>query len=117
MTCDDATDVCPGTKLTCNCTCSVNSTSAGLIWRLPGSETITLDEKVGNNGTTTNGLFIAVVTSTNNTGGVLEYMLIYTATESLVNGTILSVKDKVMIDYSLCLLQLLILQVRNSLCS
>ena len=42
----------------------------------------------GSNRTTTNinGIFVAVVT--NNTGGVLESMLIYTATESLVNGTI-----------------------------
>ena len=86
LTCDDATDVCPGTKLTC--TCSVNSTSAGLIWRLPGSGTIAFDDKegVGSNRTTDNGIFFAVIT-TNNTG-VLESMLIYTATESLVNDTI-----------------------------
>ena len=90
---DDTTYVCPDTELTC--TCSVNSTSdnSGLIWRLPVpgmSETITLafDNKagVGSNKTTTDGIFVAVVT--NNTGGVLESMLIYTATESLVDGTI-----------------------------
>ena len=83
MTCDDTTDVCPGTKLTCNC--SVNDT--GLTWRLPGSETISLDQKVGSNSTTTNGIFFAVVTNNINTGGK-ESMLIYTANESLVNGTI-----------------------------
>ena len=82
MTCDNTTNVCPGTELTCNC--SVNST--GVIWRLPGSATIALDDKVGTNDTTTNGIFVAIVT--NNTGGVLESMLIYTATESLVDGTI-----------------------------
>ena len=84
MTCDDATDVCPGTKLTCTCSTSVDS--PGLIWRLPGSEAIGFDDKVGTNETTTNGIFVAVVT--NYTGGVLESMLIYTANESLVNGTI-----------------------------
>ena len=88
MTCDNTTDVCPGTELTC--TCSVNSTNAGLIWRLPGSETIGFDDKegvaIGSNKTTTNGIFLAVII-TNNTG-VLESMLIYTATESLVDGTI-----------------------------
>ena len=81
-------DVCPGTELMLTCTCSVNST--GLAWRLPGSETIVFDEKYGigstSNRTTTDGMFVAVVT--NNTGGVLESMLIYTATESLVNGII-----------------------------
>ena len=84
MTCDNTTDVCPGTELTCNC--SVESDK--LAWRLPGSEAIAFDDKagVGSNETTTNGIFVAVVT--NNTGGVLESMLIYTATESLVNGTI-----------------------------
>ena len=40
MTCDDTTDVCPGTELTC--TCSVESD--GLIWRLPASETIALED-------------------------------------------------------------------------
>ena len=77
--------VCPGTEFTC--TCSVESD--GLAWRLPESVTITLDDKagVGSNETTTNGMFVAVVT--HNTGGK-ESMLIYTATdhESLVNGTI-----------------------------
>ena len=82
MTCDNTTDVCPGTELTC--TCGVNST--GLIWTLPGLETMALDDKVGSNSTTTNGTFFAVVT--NNTGVVLESMLIYTATESLVKGSI-----------------------------
>ena len=84
LTCDDTTGVCPGTELTC--TCSVDS--PGLAWRLPGPETITFDDKagVGSNKTTTNGTFVAVFT--NNTGGVLESMLIYTATESLVDGTI-----------------------------
>ena len=82
MTCDNTTDVCPGTELTC--TCSVNST--GLIWTLPGLETIALDDKVGSNSTTTNGMFVAALT--NNTGGILESMLIYTATEPLVNATI-----------------------------
>ena len=82
MTCDNTTDVCPGTELTC--TCSVSND--GLIWTLPGSEIIALDDKVGSNGTTTNGTFFAVIA--NNTGGVLESMLIYTATESLVDVTI-----------------------------
>ena len=84
LTCDNTTDVCPGTELTC--TCSVSS--AGLIWRLPGSVTIALDDKVGSNDTTTNGIFFAVIIA-NNTGGVLESMLIYTANESLVNVTIM----------------------------
>ena len=85
---DDDTDVCPGTELTCTCSTSI-SNNTGLIWTLPaGSENIAFDDKadVGSNETTTNGIFFAVVT--NNTGGVLESMLIYTATESLVNGTI-----------------------------
>ena len=84
LTCDSTTDVCPDTELTC--TCSVPS--AGLIWRLPGSEDhITFDDKavVGSNKTTTDGIFAVV---TNNTGGGIESMLIYTATESLVNDTI-----------------------------
>ena len=86
LMCDNTTDVCPGTELTC--TCSVNSTSGNtaLIWTLPGSETIALDDKVGSNSTTTNGIFFAFITD--NTGGVLESVLIYTANESLVNVTI-----------------------------
>ena len=88
MTCDSTTDVCPGTELTC--TCSVPS--VGLTWRLPGSETIQLDDKavVGSNKTTTDGIFAVV---TNNTGGGIESMLIYTATESLVNGTIVCAEE------------------------
>ena len=82
LTCDNTTGVCPGTELTC--TCSVPT--AGVTWRLPGSVNITLDDKVGSNNTTTNGIFFAAIT--NNTGGVLESILIYTATELLVNGTI-----------------------------
>ena len=87
LTCDDddddydTTDVCPGTELTCNCSVS----TAGVIWKLPGSETIALDNKVGSKGNIS-GIFVAVVTK--NTGGVLESMLTYTATESLVNPTI-----------------------------
>ena len=84
LTCDNTTDVCPGTELTC--ICSVYSTNSGVMWTLPGSETILLDEKVGSNGTTTDGTFFAA--NTNKTGGVLESILIYTVTESLVNGTI-----------------------------
>ena len=91
MTCDDATDVCPGTELTC--TCSVSNDA--LIWTLPaGSENIAFDDKgVGTNRTTANGIFFAVVTNntvvaTNDTGGFLESMLIYNATESLVDDTI-----------------------------
>ena len=40
--------------------------------------------------TTANGIFFAVVTvvATNDTGGFLESMLIYNATESLVDDTI-----------------------------
>ena len=83
MTCDNTTDVCPGTELTCNCSID----SPGLVWNLPGSETIPLDDKVGSEGTTASGIFFAVITN-NKTGGVLESMLIYTATVSLVNATI-----------------------------
>ena len=83
LTCDDTTDVCPSTEVTC--TCSVPT--AGVIWRVSGSETIPLDDKVDSEGTTDNGIFFAFITN-NNTGGVLESMLIYTATESLVNDTI-----------------------------
>ena len=83
LTCDNTTDVCPGTELTC--TCSVSND--GLIWRLPGSGEILIDDKGEfSSNVTTYGIFIAVVT--NNTGGVLESMLIYTATESLVNAII-----------------------------
>ena len=82
MTCDNTTDICPGTKLTCNCSVSSNA----VIWTLPGSETIALDDKVGSNSTTINGIFFAFITD--NTGGVLESVLIYTANESLVNDTI-----------------------------
>ena len=86
MTCDDTststTDVCPGTELTCNC--SVDS--PGLVWNLPGSETIPLDDKVDSERTAASGIFFAVIT--NNNTGVLESMLIYTATVSLVNATI-----------------------------
>ena len=94
LTCDDLhvhVHVCPGTKLTC--TCNISST-AGLIWRLPGSDTITFDDKagIGSNGTTTNGIFAAVLT--NNTGGRTVSMLIYTATESLMNDTILCVDNQ-----------------------
>ena len=83
MTCDNTTSVCPGTELTC-CTCSVHS--PGLTWTLPGSATIRLDDKFVGSNNATDGIFFAVVT--NNIGGVLESMLIYTATESLVNATI-----------------------------
>ena len=84
LTCDDTTDVCPGTELTC--TCSVSST--GLIWTLPGSGEIAIDDKGEFSGNVnTNGIFLAVLT--NNTGGILESMLIYNATESLVNVTIM----------------------------
>ena len=90
MTCDNTTDVCPGTELTCNCSTNI-SNNTGLIWALPGSKTITFDIKDGvgmrKNSTTTNDIiFFAVVT--NNTGGIMESMLIYTATESLVDDTI-----------------------------
>ena len=91
LTCDDMTNVCPGTELTCNCSVP----TAGVMWRLPESVTISLDDKVGSNSTTTDGIFYVVVTKivTDHTGAVstlesLESMLIYTATESLVNGTI-----------------------------
>ena len=92
MTCNDTTDVCPGTELTCICSVS----SSGLAWRLPGSEfktlTLAFDDKEGalvgscKKKSTTDSTFVAVIT--NNTGGVLESILIYTATESLANGTI-----------------------------
>ena len=91
LTCDNTTDVCPGTELTC--TCSVMVSNNRVIWRLPGlslgSETIALEDKVGSNSTTTNGIFFAVITKI--TEEVLESMLIYTAsaTESLVDGTIM----------------------------
>ena len=91
MTCDDATDVCPGTELTC--TCSV-SDSLGLVWRLQWSVSITFDDKadVGSNETTTDGAFFAVVT--NKTEGVLESMLIFTATASLVDGIIIDCTEE-----------------------
>ena len=83
MTCDNTTDVCPGTELTC--TCSVSNDA--LIWTLPGSGEISIDEKgTFSSNVTTDGIFSAVLT--NNTGGILESVLIYTATESLVNTTI-----------------------------
>ena len=89
MTCDNTTDVCPGTELTCNCSVSNDA----LIWRLPGSGVISIDTKGEfSSNVNTNGIFVAVLTNntvvaTNNT--VLESMLIYTATESLVNDTIM----------------------------
>ena len=88
LTCDDTTDVCPGTELTCTCSV-INDT--GLIWTLPGSGVISIDDKGEfSSNVTTNGIFIAVLTNNtvvalNNTGGILESMLIYTATKSLVN--------------------------------
>ena len=83
MTCDDTTDVCPGTELTCNCSVS----SPVLIWNLPGPVTITFGggDGVGSNETTINGVFFAVVTD--NTGGK-ESMLKYNATESLMSSNI-----------------------------
>ena len=88
MTCDNTTDVCPGTELTCAC----SVTNAGLVWTLPGPGEISIDDKGQfTNNVTTNGIFVAVIIIllfTNNTGGVLESMLIYTATESLVDATI-----------------------------
>ena len=88
MTCDNTTDVCPGTELTC--TCSVSNDA--LIWTLPGSGVISIDDKGEFSGNvTTSGIFVAVLTNNtvvNDTGGFLESMLIYTATESLVNDTI-----------------------------
>ena len=63
--------------LVLTCTCSVSSYE--LAWRLPGPEIITFDDKagVGSHKTTTDGIFFAVITCTNNIGGVLESMLIY----------------------------------------
>ena len=87
LTCDNtSTDVCPGTELTC--TCSVNSTDQKLTWKLSESEIITFDHDHSVGSNETRGIFVAVVT--NNTGGVLESMLIYTANESLVlvNGIV-----------------------------
>ena len=88
---DDTTDVCPGTEVTC--TCSVESD--GLIWKLPLGPIITFDYKdgVGKTINETNGVFVAVLTNntviaTNNTGRILESMLIYTATKSLVDATV-----------------------------
>ena len=54
---DDDDDTCPGTDVTC--TCSV--LTAGVLWRLPGSETILLDDKLGSSGT--DGTFFAVITN------------------------------------------------------
>ena len=82
--CDNTTDVCPGTELTCTC----NVSNDALIWTLPGPGVISTDDKGQfTDNVTTNGIFVAVVT--NNTGGVLESMLIYNATESIVNDTIM----------------------------
>ena len=90
LTCDNTTDACPGTKLTC--TCSVPSD--GLIWRLPGSENIIFDNQtgVGSNKTAADGTFVAVLL-TDDIGGETASMLISTATESLVNGTIVCAED------------------------
>ena len=91
LTCDDTTDVCPSTELTCTCSV-INNT--GLIWTLPGSGVISIDDKGEfSSNVNTNGIFVAVLTNNtvvalNNTGGILESMLIYTANESLVNATI-----------------------------
>ena len=84
LTCDNTTDVCPGTSTELTCTCSVAGYQ--LAWNLPGSLTIKFhgNQCVGSNGSS--GVFFAVVT--NNTGGRKESMLIYNATESLVNDTI-----------------------------
>ena len=82
LTCDDTTGVCPGTELTC--TCSIYSPI--MVWALPGSESIVFSNSDAVGSIIANGIFVAVVT--NNTGGVLESVLIYTATESLVNATI-----------------------------
>ena len=83
MTCDDTTDVCPGTELTC--TCSVSGSV--LVWRLPGPVTIVFTgaDDVGSNQTGINGVFFAVVTD--NTGRK-ETMLKYNATESLMSSNI-----------------------------
>ena len=81
-------DICPGTELTC--TCSVPSDELKWVLHVPGSaipEEIIFDntDGVGSTITATNGMFAVV---TDNTGGRKESMLTYTATESLVNGTI-----------------------------
>ena len=82
LTCDNTTDVCPGTELTCTC----NVSNDELIWTLPGSGEISFDEK-GQLSMRYSSVFVAVLIN-NNTGGILESMLIYTANESLVNVTI-----------------------------
>ena len=90
LTCDNTstTDVCPGTELTC--TCSISNDK--LIWTLPGSRNniIVFDNTEGVGSNSSNGIFFAVITNTSNNTGVLqlESMLIYTATEPLVNVTI-----------------------------
>ena len=90
LTCDDTTDVCPGTELTCTC----NVSNDGLIWTLPGSGVISIDDKGEfSSDANTYGIFVAVLTNNtvaaiNGTGGFLESMLIYTANESLVDATI-----------------------------
>ena len=83
MTCDDTTDVCPGTELTCNCSVP----SPVLTWNLPGSVTISFTggDGVGSNETGAIGVFFAVVTD--NTGGK-ESMLKYNATEPLMSSNI-----------------------------
>ena len=77
LTCDDTTDVCPGTELTC--TCSVDS--IGLVWDLE----ILLCQCV--NATNTAGIFTAMITELPAGGGIVS-VLRYNATQTLVNSDI-----------------------------
>ena len=84
LTCDDTTDVCSGTELTC--TCSVPSPT--LIWRLPGPVYINFSviDHVGSNVTDTNGAFVAIFTAY--TGTDLVSLLKYTASDESMNEVI-----------------------------
>ena len=83
LTCDDTTDICPGTELICTCTVP----DVALFWYLPGSVQIAFTGKdgVGSNEIGVNGIFFVIVTK--DTGGK-ESVLKYNATESLVNEII-----------------------------
>ena len=80
MICDNTSDVCPGTVLTCTCTVP----SSALVWNVPGTIAFTGGDGVGAHNT--EGMFFAIVT--NDIGGNKESLLNYTADESLVNHDI-----------------------------
>ena len=80
LTCDDTTDACPGTELTC--TCRVES--IGLVWDLEIYHFL-LCQSV--NATNTAGIFTAMITELPAGGGIVS-VLRYNATQTLVNSNI-----------------------------